>query len=68
MTLMEDFKRLEIQVKKQEETIDDLRNRLIVAETEVKQIGSLRRAAYWVGGLIIAGSISFGFGALSLVH
>lgn len=68
MTLMEDFKRLEEKVVKQDEVIEDLRDRLLVAETEVKQIDNLRKAAYWVGGLIIAGSISFGFGVLSLVH
>jgi hypothetical protein len=68
MTLFEDFKRLEEKVQKQDEVIEDLRDRLLVAETEVKQIDNLRKAAYWVGGLIIAGSISFGFGVLSLVH
>ena len=67
MTLMEDFKRLEDHVKRQDEAINDLSDRLLVAETEVKQIDNLRRAAYWVAGLIIAGSISFGFGVLSLV-
>jgi hypothetical protein len=68
MTLMEDFKRLEARVEKQDGTIEELRDRLIIAETEVRQVEGLRRAAYWVGGLIIAGSISFGFGVLSLVH
>ena len=67
MTLMEDFKRLEEHVKKQDEEIVKLRDRVLIAETEVRQIDNLRRAAYWVGGLIIAGSISFGFGVLTLV-
>jgi hypothetical protein len=67
MTLMEDFKRLEEHVKKQDEVIVELRDRVLIAETEVKQIDNLRRAAYWVGGLIIAGAISFGFGVLTLV-
>ena len=31
------------------------------------EIRSLRRAAYWVAGLIVAGSVTMAFSALSLV-
>ncbi len=31
------------------------------------EVRSLRKAAYWVGGLIVAGSVSFAFSVLALV-
>ena len=32
------------------------------------EIRGLRRAAYWVAGLIVAGSVGFGFAALQIVN
>ena len=36
------------------------------SRAEAEAIGQLRKAAYWVGGLIVAGSISFAFSVLTL--
>ena len=35
--------------------------------TLAEEIRSLRRAAYWVAGIIVAGSITFAFSALTLL-
>jgi cell division septum initiation protein DivIVA len=32
-----------------------------------KEVASLRKAAYWVAGIIVASSIGFAFGVLALV-
>lgn len=32
-----------------------------------KEVASLRKAAYWVAGIIVAGSITFSFSVLALV-
>lgn len=67
MTLIEDVRTLQNKLEGQQREIDSLRNRLIVAELAVDEIKNLRRVMYWVGGLIVAGSIGFGFSVLALI-
>jgi hypothetical protein len=67
MTLVEDVQALKKTCSEQATVIDDLRTRLAVAERDCADIKGVRKAAYWVGGLIIAGAISFGFSVLALV-
>jgi fatty acid desaturase len=65
---MEDVKTLRDQVDAQQAVIEDLRTRLTIAETEAKELKALRRAAFWLVGVVVAGAIGFGFSVLTFVH
>lgn len=67
MTLWEDVQRLEQTVAAQQAVIENLQKRLTIAEVEAKEVKTLRRGAYWIVGLIIAGAIGFGFSVLTLI-
>lgn len=67
MTLLEEFQHLRAQVDAQQTTIDELRTRLTVVEIEAVELKRMRKAAWWIGGLIVAGAIGFGFSVLVLI-
>jgi hypothetical protein len=67
MTLVEDLQTVKKTCADQAVVIDDLKTRLAVAERDCSEIKSLRKAAYWVCGLIVAGAIGFGFSVLTLI-
>lgn len=50
-----------------EEQINGTRGQSSAIDALAAEIKSLRRAAYWVAGIVIAGSITFAFSALSLI-
>jgi hypothetical protein len=50
-----------------EEQINGARGQSAAIDGLAAEIKSLRRAAYWVAGIIIIGSITFAFSALSLI-
>jgi len=66
-TLVEEVKSMRQEISDLRKENEELRTRLAVAESVASEVKGLRKAAYWVGGLIIAGAISFGFSVLALV-
>lgn len=54
-------------IAKQEEQLNGERGMSAAINQQTIEIRSLRKAAYWVGGLIVTGSITMAFSALSLV-
>jgi hypothetical protein len=55
-------------VTRHEEQIAGKRGISETLENLANEIQSLRRAAYWVAGIIIAGAITFAFSTLTLIH
>lgn len=51
-----------------EEQINGERGLSAAITAQTLEIRGLRKAAYWVAGLIVAGSITMAFSAISLVH
>jgi hypothetical protein len=51
-----------------EEQINGERGLSAAINAQTAEIRGLRKAAYWVAGLIVAGSITMAFSAISLVH
>jgi 23S rRNA A1618 N6-methylase RlmF len=82
MTLLEDISRLEASlkevsaiteatrdsVKKHEEQISGERGLSAAINNLTTEVRQLRKAAYWVAGLIVASSVGFAFSVLQLVH
>lgn len=80
MTLIDDVRRLQEKCHTLEEQGDERERRLGRLEEQVngergisaaitqqtQEIASLRKAAYWVAGVIITGSVGFAFAAMSL--
>lgn len=80
MTLIDDVQRLQARCKELEEAAETRERRLSLLEEQVNgergisaaikaqtaEISSLRKAAYWVAGVIVAGAIAFAFAALQL--
>jgi hypothetical protein len=54
-------------IARQEEQINGERGLNAALNAQTLEIRGLRRAAYWVAGLIITGSITMAFSAFSLV-
>ena len=74
MTLVSKVERLEEELPKVEATaarldqqINGPRGQATALLELAAEIRSLRKAAYWVAGLIVAGSVTMAFSALSLV-
>lgn len=81
MSLLDDVDKLHTEVDRLSATIDVNRDIIGRHEEQIsgprglqasiedlsKEIQSLRKAAYTVGGLIVAGAISFAFSVLALV-
>jgi hypothetical protein len=55
-------------IAKLQEQIGGERGISAALNAQTREIANLRKAAYWVGGLIIAGSLSFAFSVLLLIH
>ena len=55
-------------IQLQQERIGGERGLSAAINTLSKEVTSLRRAAYWIAGLIIAGSVTFSFGVLALIR
>ncbi|HEU4364548.1 MAG TPA: hypothetical protein VFT13_03695 [Candidatus Krumholzibacteria bacterium] len=80
MTLIDDVHRLQEKCKTLEDEADKREKRLSRLEEQVigergisatlnsqtREIASLRKAAYWVAGVIVVGAITFAFAALQL--
>lgn len=54
-------------IARQEEQINGERGLSAAINTQTQEIRGLRRAAYWVAGVIITGSITMAFSAFSLI-
>lgn len=54
-------------IARQEEQINGERGLSAAINMQTQEIRGLRRAAYWVAGLIVAGSITMAFSAISLI-
>jgi hypothetical protein len=54
-------------IARQEEQINGERGLSAAITTQTAEIRGLRKAAYWVAGLIVAGSVTMAFSALQLV-
>lgn len=81
MTLMDDLKRLQEAVQELARQVEKNRSMVSLHEEQVNgerglsaaidqlaaEVKSLRKAAYWVAGLIVAGAITFAFSVLSMV-
>jgi chromosome segregation ATPase len=81
MTVVSDIQKLQEQVNaveeqcestgkkvaRHEEQINGARGLYAAINAQTEEIRSLRKAAYWVGGLIIAGAIGFAFSVLLLI-
>lgn len=65
--LQQDFESQTAQLGRHEEQINGARGQSAAIDALAAEIKSLRRAAYWVAGIIIVGSITFAFSALSLI-
>ncbi len=50
-----------------EEQINGRRGLQSSIDDLTKEVKSLRKAAYWVGGLIVAGAITFSFSVMALI-
>lgn len=80
MTLVQDVQRLQDKCRELEREKDDLRTHVNRLEEQVngerglsavltmvlEEIKGLRKGAYWVAGVIVAGAIAFAFAALQL--
>jgi tetrahydromethanopterin S-methyltransferase subunit B len=66
-TLSEEVRDLNRQVAALERQVNDLSLRLAMAEATASDVKGLRRGAYWIAGLIVAGAIGFGFSVLALI-
>lgn len=60
--------KLQTRVERQDEQINGERGISAAITAQTKEISSLRKAAYWVAGLIVAGSIGFAFSVLLLIN
>lgn len=74
MSVVDDIRKLQqndemhsAQLGRHEEQINGSRGQSAAIDLLAAEIKSLRRAAYWVAGIIIVGSITFAFSALSLI-
>lgn len=74
MSLLDDVRALnanlsamEEKVNLHEEQINGRRGVQSALNELAVEVRSLRKAAYWVGGIIVASSIGFAFGVLALV-
>lgn len=54
-------------IERHEEQINGQRGLSAAIDGLAGEVKGLRKAAYWVAGLIIAGSITFAFSALTLI-
>lgn len=81
MTIVEDIHKVREDVERIADIADSNRSAIARHEEQIAgprglqasiedlsaEIKSLRKAAYWVGGVIVAGSITFAFSVLALV-
>jgi hypothetical protein len=81
MTLFEDVRALQKTLRDVQESCDENASLLARHDEQIsgerglsnallalaREVASLRKAAYWVAGIIVAGSISFAFSVLLLV-
>lgn len=54
-------------VAQHEEQINGRGGLAVAIDELAAEVRGLRRAAYWVGGLIVAGSITFAFSVLAII-
>jgi hypothetical protein len=66
-TLSAKVEALDKLIARQEEQINGERGISSAINAQTGEIRGLRKAAYWVAGLIVAGSITMAFAALQLV-
>lgn len=57
---------LEAAVKHLDQTVADLDRSMTKLEPLPDEVKNLRKAAYWVAGLIVTGAIGFAFSVLTL--
>lgn len=57
---------LEEAVKHLDQTVADLDRSMTKLEPLPEEVKNLRKAAYWVAGLIVTGAIGFAFSVLTL--
>ncbi len=81
MTLLTDVTKLQTEIERvvneldtvsrsvasHEEQISGVRGITATLEQIAQEIKSLRKAAYWVAGIIITGAVTFAFSALTIV-
>jgi hypothetical protein len=81
MTLLQDVEALRVEVDRLAEVVNTNKDGLGRHEEQIngerglsaaikqlsEEVRGLRRAAYWVAGLIVAGSITFAFSVLAVV-
>lgn len=82
MTLLTDVQQLRVEVgeikdlvevnrsglERHEEQINGRRGQSAAIDAVASEIKSLRRAAYWVAGIIVSGSIGFAFTVFELMN
>lgn len=81
MTLVDDLRTIRVELERvavaveenhaviarHEEQISGARGLSVAIQDVAQEIKSLRKAAYWVGGVIVAGAITFAFSVMALV-